>query len=208
MALRSLLFAAFCLGAIRSTSCATPSNGAPAPTSSAQASAPPQMQSPPPLPSNPLAPYEVRRANAKSVKVMTSILGIALGMNLEEAHEKLDKLCDSAHRPKEEKGEEEGEGGEHKVLWELAKGDYAFLFVKADDKEKITYVSGFLRPGKEIPFDKIGETKKAPVQDANAIAWDVLRPKRPLFRVVAKGVDRKATEIQIFVLKRPKLNAP
>jgi hypothetical protein len=46
--------------------------------------------------------------------------------------------------------------------------------------------------------------KKAPVQDANVIAWDVLRPGRPLFRVVAKGAERKAN---IFIVKRPGLNA-
>jgi len=160
------------------------------------------MQSPPPLPSNSLAPYEVRLANAKSVKVTTSILGISLGSSLEHAHETLDKLCDTAHRPKEEKEEEEGQG-EHKVLWELAKSPYGSVFVKADDKEKITYISGFLRKGKEMPFEKIGETKKAPLQDQNTIAWDVLRLKQRPFRVVASGLNRKANNIMIFVVKRP-----
>jgi hypothetical protein len=176
----------------------------PPPTQSASpvTSKPPVMQSPPPLPSNSLAPYEVRLANAKSVKVMTSILGITLGSSLEHAHETLDKLCDNAHRPKEEKEEEEGEG-EHKVLWELARSPYGFVFVKADDKEKITYISGFLRKGKEMSFDKIGETKKAPLQDQNTIAWDVLRLKQAPFRVVASGLNRKASNIMIFVVKRP-----
>jgi putative alpha-1,2-mannosidase len=66
-------------------------------------------------------------------------------------------------------------------------------------------MSGFLRAGKEIPFDKIGETKKAPVQNANTIAWDVLRSKHPLFRVVASGADGKANNVMIFVVKRPGL---
>jgi hypothetical protein len=78
------------------------------------------------------------------------------------------------------------------------------VFVKSDE-EKITYIDAFLRPGKEIPFEKIGDTKKAPLQDVNTIAWDVLRPNRPLFRVVAKGADRKANNITIFVVKRPGL---
>ena len=160
------------------------------------------MESPPPLPANSLAPFEVRLANAKSVKVMSSILGISLGSSLEHAHEVLDKLCDKAHRPKEEKEEEEGEG-EQKVLWQLTKSPYSFVFVKADEKEKITYLSGFLRPGKEMSFEKIGETKKAPLQDATTIAWDVVRPNHPAFRVVASGADRKANNIMIFVVKRP-----
>ena len=189
------LFLGFPLGAHAQAS-------APTPAAPPIASKPPVMQSPPPLPANSLAPYEQRLANAKSVKVMTSILGITLGSSLEHAHETLDKLCDKAHRPKEEEEEEEGEG-EHKVLWELAKSPYGFVFVKADDKEKVTYISGFLRKGKEMSFDKIGETKKAPLQDQNTIAWDVLRMKQAPFRVVASGVNRKANNIMIFVVKRP-----
>lgn len=150
-----------------------------------------------------LAPFETRLANAKSVKVKTSILGLELGSTVEQAHAKLDKLSDPAHPPKEEGGDAEEKEEGHKVLWQLAKTDYAFVFVKADDKERLIYINGSLRPGKEIPFDKIGDSKKAPVQDTNTIAWDVLRAGRPLFRVVAKGADRKANAITIFIVKRP-----
>jgi hypothetical protein len=76
--------------------------------------------------------------------------------------------------------------------------------VQADDKERITSINAFMRPGKEIPFDKIGESNKAPLQDANSIAWDVLRPGRLLFRVVATGANRKANTITIFIVERPK----
>ena len=131
---------------------------------------------------------------------MISILGLGLGSTLEKAHAKLDKLSDPAHPPKEEE-----EGPERKVLWQLARTDYSAVFVKSDARKRITYINAFLRPGKEIPFEKIGDTKKAPLQDVNTIAWDVVRPKRPLFRVVAKGADRKANNIAIFVVKRPGL---
>ena len=201
--MRLLLCATVAAAATTSGLCTTEPTQPPAPSASLKISPPAHMESPPPLPANSLAPLEVRLANAKSVKVMMSILGIELGMNLEQAHEKLDKLCDAAHRPKEEKEEAEGEDGEHKVLWQLAKTNYAFVFIKADDKEKITYISGFLRPGKEIPFDKVGETKKAPIQNESTIAWDVVRAKHPLFRVVASGANRKAANVMIFVVKRP-----
>ena len=52
--------------------------------------------------------------------------------------------------------------GEHKVSWQLAKTDYGSVFVKADDKERITYIAAYLRPGKEMPFDKIVSSKKRP----------------------------------------------
>jgi len=166
-----------------------------APGGSFEASISP-TQSPAPVPTYSLAPYEQRLAAAQSVKVMTSILGLDLESTLEQAHAKLDKLSDPKHPPKEEK-----EGSESKVLWQMADTDYSAIFVKADD-EKITYINAIVRPGKEIPFDKIGEAKKAPAQDANTIAWDVLRPNRPLFRLVANGANRKASSLTLFIVKR------
>ncbi len=168
------------------------------PLSRAETRSPAQSESP--LPSYSLSPYEDRLASAQSVKVMISILDLELGSTLEQAHAKLDKLSDPAHPPKEEE-----EGPERKVLWQLAGTDYSAVFVRSDERKRVTYIDAFLRPGKEIPFEKIGETKKAPLQDVNTIVWDVLRPKRPLFRVVAKGADRKANNIAIFVVKRPGL---
>lgn len=158
-----------------------------------------------PAPSG-LASLEVRMANAKSVKVQTSILGLELGGTLEQAHEKLDKLKDPSQSTTEEKEDsEKGEGeNESRALWQLAKSDYSAVYIKADDNGKITYLNAFLRPGKEIPFDKIGDVKKAPLQSSNVIAWDVIRSHRPLFRVVANGKDRKANSIAIFVVKRPR----
>ena len=184
-----------------------PASAGPGLTPSADASSSPSLiQSPAPLPTASLASYEQRRANAETVNVMDSILDLEPGSSLEQAHAKLDELSDPAHPPKqEEEGPRKGEASEHKVLWQLAKTDYSFVFVKADDQERISYIKAFLRPGKELPFDKIGDAKKAPVQDANTIAWDVLRPDRPLFRVVATGAERRATSIMIFVVKRPQL---
>lgn len=157
-----------------------------------------------PTPSG-LAPLEVRIANAKSVKVQTSILGIELGATLKEAHAKLDKLRDPSQETKEEKQDsEKGEQeNESRVLWQLAKSDYSAVYIKADDKERITYINVSLRPGKEIPFAKIGDIKKAPLQSTSVIAWDVIRPHRPLFRVVASGEHQKASNVSIFVVKRP-----
>jgi hypothetical protein len=53
--------------------------------------------------------------------------------------------------------------------------------------------------GKEMPFDKIGQLEKAPVLTDRVVAWDVVRPNRPLIRVVARGSERKANSITIFI---------
>ena len=160
-----------------------------------------------PLPSQPpkLAPFKERLAAAKSVKVQTAILGIELDSTLESAHLKLDSLGHAMASAVDEGGEvAKSSEGEHKVSWQLAKTDYGSLFVKADEKERITYIAAFLRPGKEIPFDKIGQLEKAPVLTDRVVAWDVVRPNRPFIRVVARGSERKANSITMFIVKRPR----
>ena len=109
-----------------------------------------------------------------------------------------------ARRPKEKVDDVEPDEREHKVLWQLAKTDFGSVYVKADDKDRITYIAAYLRPGKEMPFDKIGELKKAPVLTDRVVAWDVVRPNRPLIRVVARGSERKANSITMFIVKRPR----
>jgi hypothetical protein len=186
---------AFVLATTGFASLASTMRETPSPVPEFAAASPAQSQSLLPIYSP--APYEERLAAAQSVKVMTSVLGVELGSTLEQAHAKLDKLSDPKHPPKEEE-----EGSETKVLWQIAETDYSAIFMRADAEKRITYFTAILRPGKEIPFEKIGETKKAPVQEANVIAWDVVRSKRPLFRVVAEGSDKKAKTITIFVVKR------
>jgi hypothetical protein len=166
----------------------------------------PSSSTSPSLPKPPkLAPFKERLAAAKSVKVQTAILGIELDSTLESAHSKLDSLGQSMARPFDDGGEVgKRSEREHKVSWQLAKTDYGSVVLKADEKERITYIAAFLRPGKEMPFDKIGELEKAPVLTNRIAAWDVLRPNRPLIRVVARGVERKANSITMFIVKRPR----
>ena len=175
------------------------------PTGETSASAPSSAASPS-LPTPPkLAPFKERLAAAQSVKVQTAILGIELDSTLESVHSKLDSLGDPTARPVDEVDEAaERSEGEHKVSWQLAKTDYGSVFVKADEKGRITYVAAYLRPGKKMPFDKIGQLEKAPVLTDRVVAWDVVRPNRPLIRVVARGSERKANSITIFIVKRPR----
>jgi hypothetical protein len=169
------------------------------------ASAPSSTTSPSPSKPLKLAPFKERLAAAKSVKVQTEILGIELDSTLESANTKLNSLGLPKARAVGEAAEvARSSEGEHKVSWQLAKTDYGSLFVKADEKERIIYIAAFLRPGKEIPFDKIGQLEKAPVLTDRVVAWDVLRPDCPLIRVVARGAERKANSITMFIVKRPR----
>jgi hypothetical protein len=175
------------------------------PNGDTSASAPSSAASPS-LPKPPkLAPFKERLAAAQSVKVQTAILGIELDSTLDSAHSKLDSLGRPMARPVDEGVDvAKRSEGEHKVSWQLAKTDYGSVFVKADEKERITYIAAYLRPGKEMPFDKIGQLEKAPVLTGRVVAWDVVRPNRSLIRVVARGSERKANSITIFIVKRPR----
>ena len=149
-----------------------------------------------------LAPFKERLAAAETVKVKTSILGLELDSSLAKAHERLDPLGDPS-RPSVEAAEEaEHEEKERKILWQLAKSEFSSILLKTDDKERITYITGFLRPGKEIPFAEIGQTEKAPILTDRTVAWDVVRPNQPLIRVVARGEKCRAASITIFIVKR------
>lgn len=149
-----------------------------------------------------LAPFKERLATAKSVRVQTNILGIELDSPLEQAQEKLRSLGD-VKSPIQKKDETEGGEEGHKVLWQLAKSDFKSVYVKTDKEERITYIMGLLREGKEVPFDKIGQIEKAPILTNTTVAWDIVKPNRTLIRVVASGQDRKASSITIFIVKRP-----
>lgn len=134
---------------------------------------------------------------------MTSILGVELDSDIKVARAKLDRLSDPAHPPKEEAAKAPRDvPRRRKVLWQFTEGDYAAIFVKTDAKDRITSITATVREGKEIPFEKIGDLKKAPVLTDRMVAWDVVRPKRPLFRVVASGPERKANTITWVVVKR------
>jgi hypothetical protein len=149
------------------------------------------------------ASFKERLQAAESVKVDSTILGLHLFDSLERAHELFDPLAEPGH-PAMEAAKDRGEREEEKkVLWQLARSDFKSVLVKTNERGAVTYLTGFLRPGKEIAFEKIGEIGKAPILSDRTVAWDVVRKGEVLTRVVARGENRKASSISVFVVKRP-----
>lgn len=179
-------------------------------SSPASSPSPTSATSATPYPTPKLATFKERLAAAESVKVQTDLLGLEMGMSVEAAHRKLDPLSDPA-KPfveeggKDEDGQEKQGEEQHRVVWQLAKSDFSSIYIKADRADRIEYISGVLRPGKEIPFVKIGQVEKAPISSENNVVWDMVRPKKPLIRVVARGENGRASSLTIFVVRRPKL---
>lgn len=88
------------------------------------------------------------------------------------------------------------------MLWELAKSDFASVFVKTDKDERVVYILAALRPGREMPFTEVGQVEKAPIHTSNTVAWDVVRRNSPLMRVVAVGKEERASSLTLFLVKR------
>ncbi len=135
---------------------------------------------------------------AKTVKTITDILGVELGASFEEARAKLDPLNDPGRPPTLQKTRDGGV----KALWQFEHGPFASVYIKTDGKRQIEEITGFVRPGEEIPFARVGDVSKAPLLNDNAVVWDVIRADRPATRVAAEGKERKASLIKLFVVKR------
>ena len=137
--------------------------------------------------------------HSPTIAASGSILGVQIGSSIEAAHEKLDRLCESA--PSNQKGEaDEGEGGE-RAYWKFSGTEFTWLIAWANREGKIFQMSATLRADQRKPFEEVGDPKTATANLENVISWNVARPNEGSFRVVAKGPARKAGTIQILLLQ-------
>lgn len=130
--------------------------------------------------------------------VIDSILGVGIGTSLDQAHEKLDRL---SKREGRDEGETQSEKriGSHKEAWALRGTNYVTVALKVDREGHVVWITGFVRPGKEIPFAKLGNLSSAnAVTKARAI-WNVATPNGG-YRVIAKGQNGKASVVSILSL--------
>jgi hypothetical protein len=134
----------------------------------------------------------------KRVRVTDAILGVRLGSTLEEAHEKLKGLVKTGG---EGEGEREREGG-RKEAWSLRKTAFTSIAYQTDEGGRVEWVTGFVRPGREIPFSKLGDLSQAAHKSEQAAIWNVQRPEGNM-RVIARGSGWKARVVQVLSLKAP-----
>lgn len=142
-------------------------------------------------------------------RVPDSILGVGIGSTLDQAHEKLDRLRtgnvhstreDSEEEAREEQ-EQEREGG-RKEAWALRATNYATVALQADREGHVVWITGFVRPGKEIPFSKLGSLSSATVATDKKTVWNVTTTGGG-YRVIAKGENGKARVVSILSLASP-----
>lgn len=132
---------------------------------------------------------------APSAIKLRGVAGVRVGMELEEVHELLEKIgkgTEGEHEADEAKAIKEG--------WTLDAGPFKTLAYKTTDDGRIKWVTGWARPGKEIPFAEIGDLTKASRSKPTEAIWNVNDPSGP-FRIVARGKDGKASIVSFLSLK-------
>jgi len=133
----------------------------------------------------------------EQLSAIDSLLGISIGTTLEDARARLTQIGTGGGRDTRDRGRKEA--------WTLKETDYATLAFKTDGKGKVSWVSAFVRPGKEIPFSKLGDpTTAASVSDSQVI-WNI-ETSQGGYRLVAKGVKGKASVVYLLSLAFPEIH--
>jgi hypothetical protein len=130
--------------------------------------------------------------------VIDSILGVGIGTSLDQAHEKLDRLSKREGRH-EAVTEQEEPKGSRKEAWALRGTNYVTVALKVDREGRVVWITGFVRPGKEIPFAKLGNLSSATAVTKARAIWNVATPNGG-YRVIAKGQNGKARVISLLSL--------
>src|SRR5262245_46875944 len=140
------------------------------------------------------SPFAAAQTGNRS-RVSDSILGVRIGMSFEEVLKRLEPLSVKTNRAtnRDEDEDEEHEGGT-KRAWSLKGTDYSSVALKTNDKGRVVWVTGFVRPGKEFLFSELGDTSLAVrTTDFQAI-WNVATSSGG-YRLVAKGQNGRARVI-------------
>jgi hypothetical protein len=142
----------------------------------------------------------VKAQTANHSRVSDSILGVRIGTSLEEARKKIERLSIASEQSSDE--DEEREEGGTKRCWRLKGTNYTSVALKTNQKGRVVWVTGFVRPSKELLFSELGDTSRAlRATDSQAI-WNVETPNGG-YRLVAKGQNGRARVIYLLSLATP-----
>lgn len=145
-------------------------------------------------PRNVLLKHRVVVAQGEKQKAVDSILGVSVGTKIEDVHEKLKTLGTVG-------GRETRDGG-RKEAWTLKETEFTSVAYKTNADGRVVWITGFVRPGKEIPFDKLGDLARVTGKDKTEAVWDV-ETGGGGYKLVAKGPDGKARVVTLISLDAP-----
>lgn len=122
--------------------------------------------------------------------------GIGIGTTIDEAQSRLKQIGAGG-------GRELRDGG-RKEAWTLRETDFASLAFKSNKAGRIVWVSGFVRPGREVLFTKLGDPTKATTFTNSQAIWNVGSASGG-YRLVAKGAEGKASVVYLLSLDFPEI---
>src|SRR6266566_354426 len=122
--------------------------------------------------------------------LLFTILGIRIGSDIEEVRSRLDRMAIDVPQEREEG---------RKEAWLLRGTEYKSIALQTNSAGKVVWVTGFVRPGKEIPFSRLGKASRAIRYTESEAIWNV-RGASGAYRLVAKGENRKASVIYLLSL--------
>ncbi|HEX5708790.1 MAG TPA: hypothetical protein VFX96_15940 [Pyrinomonadaceae bacterium] len=128
-------------------------------------------------------------------RVLDSVLGVRIGTSIEEAHAKLKDLGTVGGRATRDGGRKEA--------WTLKKTEFNSIAYKTDARGRVVWVTGFVREGQEIPFERLGDLTRAHASGETEVAWNVVTEEGD-YRLVAKGPNRRARVVYLLSLAEGK----
>lgn len=128
-------------------------------------------------------------AQAPPVMVTESIAGVHVGAAIEEVRARLEPLGTVV-------GRDASDGGRRDV-WTLESGDFASVAITTNARGRVVWVTGFLRPGREMPFSEFGDLNKAAAKSESRAFWEVRTP-RGGYRLSVRGADGKARVVTLL----------
>ena len=131
---------------------------------------------------------------AAQKKTFDSLEGIGIGTTLDDARSLLARSGTGG-------GRDTRDGG-RKEAWTLKETDFATLAFKTNGAGRIVWISAFIRPGKELAFDRLGDPAKATDLTKSQAIWNVEKPQGG-YRLVAKGSEGKASVVYLLSLEFP-----
>jgi len=146
-----------------------------------------------------LSPLGMAQTASRS-RVSDSILCVRIGTSLEEARKKLEPLSIASDRSSDE--DEDKEEGGTKRVWRLKGTKYTSLALKTNQKGRVVWVTGFVRPSEELLFSELGDTSRAVRSTDSQAIWNVATPNGG-YRLVAKGQNGRARVIYLLSLATP-----
>lgn len=133
---------------------------------------------------------------AQETAVTRSLEGIGIGTSLEEARSILGRIGTGGGRNTREGGRKEA--------WTLRETEFTTIAFKSNGAGRIVWISAFVRPGKEVPFTKLGDPAKATSLSKAQAIWNI-GGARGGYRLVAKGTEGKANVVYLLALDFPEI---